>query len=45
VTALQKGISRRETLCRRCCIDENTKLRREEVLRYKDSKYTVGTLR
>ncbi len=28
--ALQKGVSHKETLCRRCCINENTKLKRKE---------------
>jgi len=30
VTALQKEVSRKETLCRRYCIYENPKLRRKE---------------
>ncbi len=30
VTALQKGVSRKEMLYRKCCIYENTKLRRKE---------------
>jgi len=30
VTTLLKGVSREETLGRRCCIDENIKLKKEE---------------
>jgi hypothetical protein len=38
VTTLPKGVSREETLGRRCCIDENIKLKKEErrVLRVQD---------
>ena len=44
VTALPKGVSRRGRLVEGAVFYENTKLRREEVLQYKDSKYTVRAL-